>query len=66
MGTPKHSVKKTSVDESKLAMEGLVMKKPSGANISRLKSEPAVSTSSKQQGQPLKLPVVPNPESPGM
>ncbi|NXU96664.1 VP13D protein, partial [Cettia cetti] len=64
MGTPKHSLKKTSIDESKLGLEGLVMKKPSGTNISRLKSEPAVSTSSKQQGQPLKLPVVPNPESP--
>nr|XP_021397725.1 vacuolar protein sorting-associated protein 13D isoform X2 [Lonchura striata domestica] len=64
MGTPKHSVKKTNADESKLAIEGLVMKKSSGTNISRLKSEPAVSTSSKQQGQPSKLPVVPNPESP--
>lgn len=65
MGTPKHSVKKTSADESKSGMEGLVMKKSSGANISRLKNEAAVSTSSKQQGQPPKLPVVPNPESPG-
>ncbi|XP_033375196.1 vacuolar protein sorting-associated protein 13D isoform X4 [Parus major] len=64
MGTPKHSMKKTSADESKLAMEGLVMKKPSGTNIPRLKSEPAVSTSSKQPGQPSKLPVAPNPESP--
>lgn len=65
MGTPKHSVKKTSADESRSAIEGLVMKKSSGANISRLKNDPAVSTSSKQQGQPPKLPVVPNPESPG-
>ncbi|XP_059722821.1 intermembrane lipid transfer protein VPS13D isoform X2 [Haemorhous mexicanus] len=64
MGTPKHSVKKTSADESKSAIEGLVMKKSSGANISRLKNEPAVSPSSKQQGQPSKLPVGPNPESP--
>ncbi|NWR10533.1 VP13D protein, partial [Paradoxornis webbianus] len=64
MGTPKHSMKKASADESKIPMEGLVMKKSSGTNISRLKNEPAVSTSSKQQGQPLKLPVVPNPESP--
>ncbi|XP_058711402.1 intermembrane lipid transfer protein VPS13D [Poecile atricapillus] len=64
MGTPKHSMKKTSADESKLAMEGLVMKKSSGTNIPRLKSEPAVSTSSKQPGQPSKLPVAPNPESP--
>uniref|UniRef100_A0A8C0UDE0 Vacuolar protein sorting 13 homolog D n=1 Tax=Cyanistes caeruleus TaxID=156563 RepID=A0A8C0UDE0_CYACU len=64
MGTPKHSMKKTSADEPKLAMEGLVMKKSSGTNIPRLKSEPAVSTSSKQPGQPSKLPVAPNPESP--
>uniref|UniRef100_A0A8C3DPQ3 Vacuolar protein sorting 13 homolog D n=1 Tax=Corvus moneduloides TaxID=1196302 RepID=A0A8C3DPQ3_CORMO len=64
LGTPKHSMKKTSADESKVAMEGLVMKKSSGTNISRLKNEPTVSTSSKQQGQPSKLPVVPNPESP--
>ncbi|XP_041275721.1 vacuolar protein sorting-associated protein 13D isoform X1 [Onychostruthus taczanowskii] len=63
VGTPKHSAKK-SADESKLAIEGLVMKKSSGTNISRLKNEPAGSTSSKQQGQPSKLPVVPNPESP--
>ncbi|XP_014112733.1 PREDICTED: vacuolar protein sorting-associated protein 13D isoform X1 [Pseudopodoces humilis] len=64
MGTPKHSTKKTSADEPKLAMEGLVMKKSSGTNIPRLKNEPAVSTSSKQPGQPSKLPVAPNPESP--
>ncbi|XP_065594227.1 intermembrane lipid transfer protein VPS13D isoform X2 [Cyrtonyx montezumae] len=63
LGTPKHSMKKTtSADESKVAMEGLFMKKPSGGNASRLKSE--LNSLSKQQGQQSKLPVVPNPDSP--
>ncbi|NWH53859.1 VP13D protein, partial [Fregata magnificens] len=65
LGTPKHSVKKTtSTDESKVVMEGLFMKKSSGTNISRLKSEPMLNTLSKQQGQQSKLPIVPNPDSP--
>uniref|UniRef100_A0A8C3LML7 Vacuolar protein sorting 13 homolog D n=1 Tax=Chrysolophus pictus TaxID=9089 RepID=A0A8C3LML7_CHRPC len=63
LGTPKHSMKKTtSADESKVVMEGLFMKKPSGGNVSRLKSE--LNSLSKPQGQQSKLPVVPNPESP--
>ncbi|XP_064381693.1 intermembrane lipid transfer protein VPS13D isoform X1 [Dromaius novaehollandiae] len=63
LGTPKHSMKKmTSADESKVVTEGLFMKKSSGANISRLKSEPMLNTLSKQQGQ--QLPVVTNPDSP--
>ncbi|XP_032057126.1 vacuolar protein sorting-associated protein 13D isoform X4 [Aythya fuligula] len=65
LGTPKHSMKKTaSADESKVVTEGLFMKKSSGANVSRLKSEPMLSTLSKQQGQQSKLPVVPNPDNP--
>ncbi|XP_066838355.1 intermembrane lipid transfer protein VPS13D isoform X3 [Anser cygnoides] len=65
LGTPKHSMKKTtSVDESKVVTEGLFMKKSSAANVSRLKSEPMLSALSKQQGQQSKLPVVPNPDSP--
>ncbi|KAJ7401442.1 hypothetical protein BTVI_95875 [Pitangus sulphuratus] len=64
LGTPKHGLKKTSADESKVPMEGLVMKKSSGTNISRLKNEPALNTSNKQQGHQPKLPVVPNPDSP--
>jgi len=56
--------KTTSADESKVVMEGLFMKKPSGGNVSRLKSE--LNSLSKPQGQQSKLPVVPNPESPGM
>uniref|UniRef100_A0A493TDW8 Vacuolar protein sorting 13 homolog D n=1 Tax=Anas platyrhynchos platyrhynchos TaxID=8840 RepID=A0A493TDW8_ANAPP len=65
LGTPKHSMKKTaSADESKVVTEGLFMKKSSGANVSRLKSEPMLSALSKQQGQQSKLPVVPNPDSP--
>ncbi|XP_039242295.1 vacuolar protein sorting-associated protein 13D [Pipra filicauda] len=64
LGTPKHSMKKTSADESKVPMEGLVMKKSSGTNVSRLKNEPALNTSNKQQGHQPKLPVVPNPDSP--
>lgn len=60
-------MKKTaSADESKVVTEGLFMKKSSGANVSRLKSEPMLSALSKQQGQQSKLPVVPNPDSPGM
>lgn len=60
-------MKKTaSAEESKVAMEGLFMKKSSGTNISRLKSEPVLNTLSKQQGQQSKLPIVPNPDSPGM
>ncbi|XP_015737816.1 vacuolar protein sorting-associated protein 13D isoform X3 [Coturnix japonica] len=63
LGTPKHSMKKTtSADESKVAMEGLFMKKPSGGNASKLKSE--LNSLSKPQGQQSKLPIVPNPESP--
>lgn len=58
--------KTTSGDESKVVMEGLFMKKSSGTNISRLKSEPVLNTLSKQQGQQSKLPIVPNPDSPGM
>lgn len=58
--------KTTSADESKVVMEGLFMKKSSGTNISRLKSEPVLNTLSKQQGQQSKLPIVPNPDSPGM
>uniref|UniRef100_A0A8C3CX35 Vacuolar protein sorting 13 homolog D n=1 Tax=Cairina moschata TaxID=8855 RepID=A0A8C3CX35_CAIMO len=65
LGTPKHSMKKTaSADESKVVTEGLFMKKSSGANVSRLKSEPMLSALSKQQGQQSKLPVVPNPDNP--
>ncbi|KAM6240877.1 intermembrane lipid transfer protein VPS13D isoform 4-T4 [Porphyrio hochstetteri] len=65
LGTPKHNMKKTaSADESKGVMEGLFMKKPSGTNISKLKSKPGLSTASKQQGQQSKLPIVPNPDSP--
>ncbi|XP_067166990.1 intermembrane lipid transfer protein VPS13D isoform X1 [Apteryx mantelli] len=65
LGTPKHSMKKmTSADESKVVTEGLFMKKSSGTNISRLKSEPVLNTLSKQQGQQLKIPAVPNPDSP--
>lgn len=58
--------KTTSAEESKGVMEGLFMKKSSGTNISRLKSEPMLSTLSKQQGQQSKLPVVAIPDSPGM
>jgi len=58
--------KTTSADESKIVTEGLFMKKSSGTNISRLKSEPMLNTLSKQQGQQSKLPIVPNPDSPGM
>ncbi|KAM4646860.1 intermembrane lipid transfer protein VPS13D isoform 5-T7 [Amazona ochrocephala] len=64
LGTPKHSMKKTSADESKGAMEGLFMKKSSGTNMSKLKNEPVLNVLSKQQGQQPKLPVVPNPDSP--
>lgn len=56
--------KTTSADESKGVLEGLFMKKPSGGNVSRLKSE--LNSLSKPQGQQSKLAVVPNPESPGM
>ncbi|XP_042687544.1 vacuolar protein sorting-associated protein 13D isoform X3 [Centrocercus urophasianus] len=63
LGTPKHSMKKTtSADESKGVLEGLFMKKPSGGNVSRLKSE--LNSLSKPQGQQSKVAVVPNPESP--
>ncbi|XP_071432103.1 intermembrane lipid transfer protein VPS13D isoform X4 [Pithys albifrons albifrons] len=64
LGTPKHSMKKTSADEPKAEMEGLVMKKSAGTNISRLKTEPALNPSSKHQGHQPRLPVVPSPESP--
>ncbi|XP_064028260.1 intermembrane lipid transfer protein VPS13D isoform X6 [Pogoniulus pusillus] len=64
LGTPKHSTKKSSADESKVATEGLFMKKSLGTNVSKLKSEPVPSTPSKQQGQQPKLPVLPNPDSP--
>ncbi|NWY00497.1 VP13D protein, partial [Nothoprocta ornata] len=65
LGTPKHNMKKTtSADESKIVTEGLFMKKSSGTNISKLKSEPPLNSLSKQQGQQVKLPVIPNPESP--
>ncbi|NXG45301.1 VP13D protein, partial [Psilopogon haemacephalus] len=64
LGTPKHSMKKSSADESKVVTEGLFMKKSPGTNISKLKSEPVLSTSSKQQGQQPKLPILPNPDSP--
>ncbi|NXO05389.1 VP13D protein, partial [Rhinopomastus cyanomelas] len=64
LGTPKHGVRKTNADESKAVMEGLFMKKSSGTNASRLKSELVPNTSSKQQGQQSKLPAVPNPDSP--
>ncbi|XP_043387413.1 vacuolar protein sorting-associated protein 13D isoform X3 [Chelonia mydas] len=68
LGTPKHSVKKTtSADESKGVMslkEGLFMKSSSGTNIMNLKSESGLSTLTKQQGHTPKSPVAQIPHSP--
>uniref|UniRef100_A0A8C8S488 Vacuolar protein sorting 13 homolog D n=1 Tax=Pelusios castaneus TaxID=367368 RepID=A0A8C8S488_9SAUR len=67
LGTPKHSIKKTtSADEFKGIMgpaDGLFMKSSSGTNIN-LKSETLWSTLTKQQGQPLKSPVAQISDSP--